>query len=553
MGLRMKTVSLPKLRFIVIFALLLLLTVTLQWIGQSYSSEFGGADESAHFMTGLMIRDYIAAGFPGTPMKFAEDYYLHYPKVAFGMWGPLLQVTEAVWTLIFPPTHLTLILLMALITTVTAAALYWALADEFGMGLAFMGAVLFVALPTIQRYAGMIMADPMVGLLDFCAALYFGKYLNTRRTKHVLGFAAFTCLSILTKGNGVALAVVPAFAILFTRQFSILKERSLWVAAAIVIGVTGPWEYYSIHALTGIAQLRHGWQYIPGYTFTVLTLLGVCLTPVVAVGVYDRLIAPARRHSLDGKWAAAAALICAVWIFHCLSPLLGVDKRYLIPAMPPMLMFLVAGIETIGRRLPLARMSPHRRTWAIAALVLLVFMATEFSVHRKRYFGFSEAAERVEEPEYKGSVLLVASEGEGWDGEGMFISEIAMRDKRPSHIVLRATKMLSQSDWMGARYKLLYNTPEEVMNFLRSVPVEIVVIHSESGEVESPDHKLLRQAIAEFPTEWQHLGTYPKLQGTKGGSTIDVYRLKSAAGRHVGTIRIDLPFTLRRPIEHYGN
>lgn len=32
-----------------------------------------------------MIRDYIANGFPASPMKFAEEYYVHYPKVAFGM------------------------------------------------------------------------------------------------------------------------------------------------------------------------------------------------------------------------------------------------------------------------------------------------------------------------------------------------------------------------------------------------------------------------------------------------------------------------------------
>ena len=549
----MSTISSLKLRSVAVFAALLLVTVALQWFGCSYSSEFGGSDESAHFMTGLMIRDYVAAGFPTTPIKFAEDYYLHYPKVAFGMWGPLLHVTEAAWTLILPPTHFTLLLLMALITSITATLLYWALVDEFGTGLAIMAGILFVALPTVQRYTGMIMADPMVGLLDFCAALYFGRYLNTRHWKHVVGFAAFTCLSILTKGNGVALAVVPAFAILFTRQFSILKERSLWAAAAIVICITGPWEYYSIRALTGIAELRHGWQYIPGYTYTVLTLVGVGLAPVVAVGVYDRLIASARRASLDGKWAAAAALICAVWLFHCLSPLLGVDKRYLIPAMAPMLMFLIAGIAALGRWLPIVRISPQRRTWAIAALVLAVFLATEFSIHRKQYYGFVEAAARVERPEYKNSVLLVASDGEGRDGEGMFISEIAMRDKRPSHIVLRATKMLSQSDWMGARYKLLYNTPAEVMNFLRSIPVEIVVIHSESGVVESPDHRLLQQAIVDFSTEWEHLGTYPQLHDTNGESTIDVYRLKSAAGRQAGTIRIDLPFTLRRPIEHYGN
>jgi hypothetical protein len=70
---------------------------------------------------------------------------------------------------------------------------------------------------------------------------------------------------------------------------------------------------------------------------------------------------------------------------------------------------------------------------------------------------------------------------------------------------------------------------------------------------EAPDHKLLQQAIAKFPAEWEHLGTYPQLRATEGGSMIDVYRLKSAAGKQVGRIRIDLPYTLRHSIEHRGN
>jgi 4-amino-4-deoxy-L-arabinose transferase-like glycosyltransferase len=443
------------LRWVAVFLALLLVAILLQWLGDAYSSEFGGADESAHFVTGLMIRDYVAAGFPATPIKYAEEYYIHYPKVAFGMFGPLLHMTEAAWTLIFTPTHFTIMLLMALITTVTATLLHRALAEKFGMALALMAGALFIALPPVQRFTSMVMADGMVGLFDFCAALAFGKYLNTRHWKHAVAFASFVCLSILTKGNGVALVLLPPFAILFTRRFSILKERSLWVAAAIVLSVAGPWEYYSIRALTGIAVLRHGWEFIPAFTITVLTLIGAWLLPVVAIGVYDRLIAPARKGPLDGKWVAAAALICAVWAFHCMAPLLGVDPRYLIPAMPPMLMFLIAGISAIGRWIPMPSMAPTRRAWAVAALVAVVFLATEFSVHRKRYYGFAEAAERLEEPQYKDSVFLVSSEGEGRDGEGMFISEIAMREKRPSHIVLRASKVLSQSDWMGARYKLL--------------------------------------------------------------------------------------------------
>src|SRR5688572_12835379 len=74
----------------------LALALALQIVRGSYHDEFNGSpDEPAHFVTGLMVRDYVANGLPGSPMAFARDYYLHYPKVAFGQWPPILYVVQA--------------------------------------------------------------------------------------------------------------------------------------------------------------------------------------------------------------------------------------------------------------------------------------------------------------------------------------------------------------------------------------------------------------------------------------------------------------------------
>jgi hypothetical protein len=456
-----------------------------------------------------------------------------------------MHVTEAAWTLVFPPTRIALLLLMGLITAGTAFLVYRALVDEFGMVLAVTAGLLFIAEPSVQHYTGMIMADGLVALLDFGAAMAFGRYLNTREAKHSLLFAGCVCLSILTKGNGVALVLLPGFAIVFTRQFDILKNRSLWIAAAIIVGIAGPWQYYSAKALLGIANRHYGWAYFFGYTRAILGLLGSGLFPVVTFGLYERLIAPAWKRSVDGKWAAAGALICSVWMFHSLVPVEGVEQRYLIAAIPPMLLFLIAGTSGIARRIVISAIPWPRRAWVLAALLVSVFLLTAFSIPQKRHYGFDQVAELLEKPEYKSSVVLISSASEGGEGEGTLISEVAIRDKRPSHIVLRATKMLSQSDWMGAHYALLYETPEEIMKFLRSIPVGIVVIHNERGLTGSPDHRLVQRAITNFSTEWAHLGTYAERE-----SKIDVYRLKSAAGQSRARIRIDLPYTLRRSLKY---
>jgi 4-amino-4-deoxy-L-arabinose transferase-like glycosyltransferase len=461
------------------------------------------------------------------------------------MWGPLLHFTEAAWALIFPSTRTSLLLLMAAITASTAFLVYAALADEFGALLALAGAVLFVAIPSVQHYTGMIMADGLVALLDFCAAMAFGRYLNTRKAKHALLFSGYVCLSILTKGNGVALVLLPGFAMLFRRDFSILKLRSFWVAVAIIGGIAGPWQYYSARALLGIAD-RHpgGWMFFLGHGRTIVSLLGLALCPVIAIGIYERLIAPAWKKTLDGKWASAGALICSVWVFHSLMPGTGPEVRYLIALIPPLLLFLIAGTSRLARSIAIPGIAVRPRAWGFAAIVIAVFLTTAFWIPRKLHYGFDQVAELIQRPEHKASVVLISSAMPGAEGEGMLISEVAMREHPPSMIILRATKMLSQSDWLGGHYVLLDQTSEEVMKFLKSIPVGIVVIHNQRGLSGTPDHRLLQQAIATYSADWERLGTYGA-----GETTIDVYRMKSAAGAGHGKIRINLPYTLGRPIE----
>ena len=81
-----------------IFTLFLVLTTVLQWSNGAFYSEFAGdADEPSHYVTGLMVRDYLAQLAPAPPMEYAEAYYIHYPRVAMGHWPPMFYAVEGVW------------------------------------------------------------------------------------------------------------------------------------------------------------------------------------------------------------------------------------------------------------------------------------------------------------------------------------------------------------------------------------------------------------------------------------------------------------------------
>jgi hypothetical protein len=83
------------------FAVLLGFVVTLQVLGGAYASGFGGyPDEPAHLVTSLMVRDFVAGLHFRHPWQFAQQYYLHYPKVAIGVWPPVFYGALGAWFLI---------------------------------------------------------------------------------------------------------------------------------------------------------------------------------------------------------------------------------------------------------------------------------------------------------------------------------------------------------------------------------------------------------------------------------------------------------------------
>jgi len=141
-------------------------------LGGGFYSEFGAdADEPSHFITGLMVRDYLAAGAASGAMRFAENYYLHYPKVALGHFPPLLYVVEAAWMLAFPPWRFSLLLLEALLLAASAALLCFPIRRETGALVAVSAPVLLILTPVVRYCASMVMAEVLCVLLVVAAVL----------------------------------------------------------------------------------------------------------------------------------------------------------------------------------------------------------------------------------------------------------------------------------------------------------------------------------------------------------------------------------------------
>jgi hypothetical protein len=131
----------------------------------------------------------------------------------------------------------------------------------------------------------------------------------------------------------------------------------------------------------------------------------------------------------------------------------------------------------------------------------------------------------------------------------MLIAQVADHEKRPSHIILRASKQLASSTWDGSNYGLRYHTPAELMHALNEIPVTVIVVHTTyPPDFDVPHHKLLLQALQEDQQDWGEIASYDSPHsGTNGArEEIKVYRLKRNVDQKHPDFTVDLTQKLNK-------
>ena len=207
-----------KLAYLVaISAIFLLICTFLQWKSGAYSNDLAGNDdEPAHVVSGLMAHDYVEhllrpgnSHWPSTPRAFAEDYYVHYPKVAIGHWPPLFYLVEAVWMFVFGRTKAALLALMAVTMAGTASILFQLTRKIAGEIAAFVLAAGFLLLPISQESVESVMQDGLLALL-FLRSYDCRRQGSREQTRGVGPFlAAYHCRNVGEwPGRGVIACVV---------------------------------------------------------------------------------------------------------------------------------------------------------------------------------------------------------------------------------------------------------------------------------------------------------------------------------------------------------
>jgi 4-amino-4-deoxy-L-arabinose transferase-like glycosyltransferase len=151
-----------------------------------------------------MVYDYLRTALGADPIRFAEGFYVRYPKVAFGHWPPAYYAVQAVWYGLFGAGVWSAQCLSAATAAGVAGLLFRRLRGD-GCGVALVAAILFMAMPLVQQTAWQAMSDLLTGLFVFLALLAFSDLLDARRRRRAgVGFLTWSILALLTKGTAWA-------------------------------------------------------------------------------------------------------------------------------------------------------------------------------------------------------------------------------------------------------------------------------------------------------------------------------------------------------------
>src|SRR3954452_5771244 len=341
--------DLTLLRDFAVWFVLLAVVVWLQILSGAYRGEFGGyPDEPAHYVTSVMLRDYFVHFHFHSPLRFAEEYSHHYPKVAFGHWPPFFYMLQAVWMAVFSAARSSVRLQIACTTALLGFGVFREGRRLFSVPLALGAALLTVCLPLIQTYSDEEMSETLLTLMCFWSVIYFARYMGSERLRDSFLFALFFSLAVLTKGNGWLLAAVPPIALTLTRRLPLLLRKSFWLPVAFIAAVCLPWQILTMR------MAERGWEggSHPNLSYTASALLeflrlfpqilGPVLLSLMGLGIIGCVVIPYIRRSIRAEWAVLFALVVAVWVFHSIIPA-GVEDRKLIIAVPAMVLFVLGG------------------------------------------------------------------------------------------------------------------------------------------------------------------------------------------------------------------
>lgn len=475
-------------RVLLCWLLYAVLAVSVQWSRGALDGSWNNdPDEPSHFLNGLMAHDYLMSGVGEHPFPYAQRYYQHYPRIALGHWPPLFAAVEATWFLAAPISYPSALVLLALLAATIATLVAWLCASWFPFPLAFGAGLAWLLLPIVRSDTEAFLAEMLLTLVALLAVIGYA------RSSRQFGF--WSGMALLTKGSGIALALLPPAAILLSRRWGDIRQKWLWQSAAIVVAMAGPWYIFAPDALHQKVHEFGGYALRPFSRLTALPeFFWGSMGPVLCALAVFGLVVFWCKYQQDPMWTALVAFLPGNILFRMTVAVW--EPRHLVMITPGLVCLAALGFHNL-----VGRASPGwpRRATVSALIALITVSIMMVQKPRTTLYGAAELADAMP----ANVVVLVSGSA---PIEGAMIAELAIRDaQRPGRIVYRGSKVLGSWQQRSQAFTSFLNRPEDARAILEKLGAGAVAV-----DLSLPDShtRLLHEYLRATSEEWRLTNTF---------------------------------------------
>ena len=488
------------------------------------------------------MSSYLVSGQITRPYGFASQYYLHYPKVAFGKWPPVFYVLSGVWFLLFSPSRLTGMLFIAFEAVLLSFVSFRVASRLLSPPLSVIAAITVVMTPFFSLHSTIFMLELQTATLGLVSLLAFSAVLEGRGWKMGAIFVLAASACILTKANGWALLISAGMGYLWLRKHI---RASFFTVAAMLVATTllcAPFYFVFVHAMSDGNQdskpnLSFTLEAVPTYLKESAEVVGLAVTALFLV----RLVLCAKGTYRVPEHRSFIVLLVAwtagPFLFQTIVPA-SFEIRHLAIAFPCVVLLAFTAVPQLFGR--------FGRAGAIGAGVAVLLLTVPWAMPTRYSELFRIAAPQIVSRLAAASnkAVLITSNG---PGEGRLVACMAALDPKARYFCIRATKLIVDTDWGAVDYHLLATTKEEVLNKLDSVPVSYVAVH-DMGRKGLPHHALLQESLASAPDRWRLTKVLESFSIPGGKDTLSIYEASANLVKPVTTLNLDMHLKLNRTI-----
>ena len=478
-----------------------------QWADGAFQSEFGGhPDEAVHYLTGLRARDAALHISDRT-----HDGEVRHPVAALRR-TPAFDVAQGAWMLVFGTSRIAALLFMAALAAATTALIFGTVRREFGDWAAVVASLLWLCAPAVRESYETILPEQFSAFLLTGAALLWARVMDARGRS----------VALQTSAEAPSAAPVPDDA----NQW---QEPACRLLRALALLGAGSVLAHTLAVALGIApgDPRAAWLFLKECG----SVPGIAVAVFAVAGVVIRQRSDARMSTV---WVAMMVLVAGVLFARWMKA--GVpDVRVLIVAAPALAMLAVRGAVSlagiVGSQTAIARERSRRAALWLLLLLLLALPPDLLSHRQKEWEGFGPAALTLIEESRGAARVLVVSDPRG---EGMLISEIAMRDLARQITIERGSETLADSAGSAPRGKPLerFLEDEQLFAHLTSGRIRYIVLDSAvPEETHAGYHDQVRRVLEGNVRSFWPISDSPIIRdGEPQGHPLRIFRVMKPDG-----------------------